>query len=116
LLSEVPVKTAQSHVQSKALIRASFKFVSVMIDCAFMLVMGVVNDHLFRCQRCTEMKIDFGASKFTYNIYSDIYSFFNSNLCHRTPILSASAYPVGRCRHANWLKPLALVSRPSPAP
>lgn len=59
LLSEVHVKTAQSHVLSKTLICAGFIFVGLMIDCVFMPVMEVVSDHLVKCLRCIEIKMDF---------------------------------------------------------
>jgi len=44
-LSEVPAKTSQSDVMSKALSRVGFKFVGSTICYAFMQVAGMVNDH-----------------------------------------------------------------------
>lgn len=41
---------------------------------------------------------------FTYAIYSSMYSYINSHLCHSTLRLSDCDYPVDRYLHGNYLK------------
>jgi DNA-3-methyladenine glycosylase I len=55
-MTEVPSKTGESDVMSKALARAGFKFVGSTICYAFMQASGMVNDHLLSCPRHEEIK------------------------------------------------------------
>lgn len=55
-MSEVPTKTAQSDLMSKALLQAGFKFVGSTICYAFMQASGMVNDHLLSCPRHEQVK------------------------------------------------------------
>ena len=54
--SEVPAKTIQSDLMSKALLKRGFKFVGSTICYAFMQASGMVNDHLVSCFRYEELK------------------------------------------------------------
>lgn len=55
-MADVPSKTVQSDVMSKALARAGFKFVGSTICYAFMQASGMVNDHLISCPRHDEIE------------------------------------------------------------
>jgi DNA-3-methyladenine glycosylase I len=61
-MTEVPSKTGESDVMSKALSRAGFKFVGSTICYAFMQASGMVNDHLLSCPRHSETKALFPAT------------------------------------------------------
>ena len=50
-LSEIPAKTAQSDVMSKALKRRGLSFIGSTICYAFMQATGMVNDHTVDCFR-----------------------------------------------------------------
>ena len=52
---EVPAKTPESDAMSKDLKRRGFKFVGSTISYAFMQAVGMVNDHLVRCFRHSEV-------------------------------------------------------------
>jgi DNA-3-methyladenine glycosylase I len=51
IVSELPAKTAQSDVMSKALRRRGFNFIGSTICYAFMQATGMVNDHTIDCFR-----------------------------------------------------------------
>ena len=53
--SDVPAKTTASDDMSKALQRRGFKFVGSTICYAYMQATGMVNDHLTRCYRHSEI-------------------------------------------------------------
>lgn len=55
-MAEVPNKTVQSDVMSKALSKSGFKFVGSTICYAFMQAAGMVNDHLTTCYRHHEIQ------------------------------------------------------------
>ena len=55
-MSDVPSKTVESDLMSKALARAGFKFVGSTICYAFMQASGMVNDHLLSCPRQSEIE------------------------------------------------------------
>jgi DNA-3-methyladenine glycosylase I len=48
-MQEIPARTAESDVLSKALIKRGFKFVGSTICYAFMQATGMVNDHVVEC-------------------------------------------------------------------
>jgi DNA-3-methyladenine glycosylase I len=54
-LSEIPARTEESDVMSKALQRRGFKFVGSTICYAFMQAVGMVNDHTANCYRYDEV-------------------------------------------------------------
>ena len=53
---DIPAKTAESDVMSKALKKAGFRFVGSTICYAFMQATGMVNDHLQTCFRWKEIR------------------------------------------------------------
>ena len=53
--SDVPAKTTASDEMSKELQRRGFKFVGSTICYAYMQAIGMVNDHLTRCYRHSEL-------------------------------------------------------------
>ena len=57
--ADVPAKTAASDEMSKALQRRGFKFVGSTICYAYMQATGMVNDHLTRCYRHSELSTCF---------------------------------------------------------
>ena len=54
-LADVPARTTESDVMSRALLRRGFKFVGSTICYAFMQAIGMVNDHLVTCPRHGEL-------------------------------------------------------------
>lgn len=50
-MSEIPCKSAESEVMSKALIKNGFKFVGPTICYSFMQAIGMINDHIISCHR-----------------------------------------------------------------
>ena len=54
-LSELPAKTAEAEAMSKALKAEGFRFVGPTICYAYMQAAGMVNDHVTRCFRWTEL-------------------------------------------------------------
>jgi DNA-3-methyladenine glycosylase I len=62
-LRQLPAKSLQSDVMSKALKQRGFKFVGSTICYAFMQAVGMVNDHLVQCFRHAELaRVGQGAS------------------------------------------------------
>ena len=55
-LKEVPAKTPESDALSKELKRRGFKFVGSTICYAFMQAVGMVNDHVVKCFRHSELQ------------------------------------------------------------
>ena len=55
-VSEVPASTPLSDAMSKAMKKRGFKFVGTTICYAYMQAVGMVNDHLVRCFRYSEVK------------------------------------------------------------
>lgn len=53
---QVPAETAESRAMSRALAAEGFAFVGPTICYAFMQASGMVNDHLVRCFRHTEVR------------------------------------------------------------
>lgn len=51
----VPAKTVESDAMSKDLVKRGFRFVGSTICYAFMQATGMVNDHLVRCFRYSEL-------------------------------------------------------------
>lgn len=51
IMSEIPCKSAESEVMSKALLKQGFKFVGPTICYSFMQATGMVNDHIITCHR-----------------------------------------------------------------
>jgi DNA-3-methyladenine glycosylase I len=54
-VGQVPAETAVSRAMSKELARRGFKFCGPTIVYAFMQAVGMVNDHLVKCYRHTEL-------------------------------------------------------------
>ena len=54
-LKELPAKTRQSDIMSKALKKEGFNFVGSTICYAFMQAVGMVNDHTLDCFRYQEI-------------------------------------------------------------
>ena len=54
-LRQIPARTPEAEAMSKDLLRRGFKFVGPTICYAFMQAVGMVNDHLANCFRCTEI-------------------------------------------------------------
>ena len=54
-MKEVPPRTAQSDAMSKDLIRRGFNFVGSTICYAFMQAVGMVNDHVVKCFRHSQL-------------------------------------------------------------
>ena len=54
-LSEIPPTSAESDAMSKDMKRRGFKFVGSTICYSFMQAAGMVNDHVVRCFRYTEI-------------------------------------------------------------
>jgi DNA-3-methyladenine glycosylase I len=55
-LTEIPAKTAEAEEMSKALKAEGFKFVGPTICYAYMQAAGMVNDHVTRCFRWSELR------------------------------------------------------------
>ena len=55
---DVPARTAESDALSKDLQRRGFRFVGSTICYAFMQAVGLVNDHLVRCYRHRQVKVE----------------------------------------------------------
>lgn len=55
-MEEVPTETAESRAMSKALKKRGFSFVGPTIVYAFMQAVGMVNDHIVDCFRCSELR------------------------------------------------------------
>ena len=55
-LSEIPAQSPEAVTMSKELKRRGFKFVGPTICYAHMQSVGVVNDHLVSCFRCSEVE------------------------------------------------------------
>ena len=55
-LTEIPAKTAEAEEMSKALKAEGFKFVGPTICYAYMQAAGMVNDHVTRCYRWSELR------------------------------------------------------------
>lgn len=53
--SEIPAKSPEAEVMSKALVKRGFKFVGPTICYAFMQAAGLVNDHVIGCFRYGEL-------------------------------------------------------------
>src|ERR1700741_4239557 len=56
--SNVPPRTAESDAMSKDLQKRGFKFVGSTICYAFMQAAGMVNDHLTRCFRHRQLRVE----------------------------------------------------------
>ena len=54
-MSQVPVRTTESDIMSRDLVRRGFKFVGSTICYALMQATGMVNDHLVTCPRHAEL-------------------------------------------------------------
>ena len=54
-LADLPPKTAEAEAMSKALKAEGFKFVGPTICYAYMQAVGMVNDHVTRCYRWSEL-------------------------------------------------------------
>jgi DNA-3-methyladenine glycosylase I len=54
--TDIPSSTPESDAMSKDLKKRGFKFVGTTICYAFMQAVGMVNDHVVRCFRYTELK------------------------------------------------------------
>jgi DNA-3-methyladenine glycosylase I len=54
-MKQIPPKTEQSDLMSKALKQRGFKFVGSTICYAFMQAAGMVNDHLVGCFRYNQV-------------------------------------------------------------
>jgi len=54
-LNEIPARSIESDMMSKALVKRGFKFVGSTICYAFMQAAGMVNDHLVHCYRYCEL-------------------------------------------------------------
>jgi len=62
-LKEIPAKTTESDVMSKALIKRGFKFVGSTICYAFMQATGMVNDHIVDCFRYGEIRKQYNGGR-----------------------------------------------------
>jgi len=54
--SNMPAETEESKTMSKEMKKRGFKFVGPTICYAFMQAVGLVNDHLIDCFRCSQIK------------------------------------------------------------